>query len=106
MATVEINSRLIGWECPKCGRVYSQTQSMCLYCGNDTLKSPQCMDDWYRTYASSTQADNILNNSNKYVIGGSDYRDSTTSDWKNYPNTQTNTTIGRDYTIKNKKENK
>ena len=54
MATVEINSRLIGWECPKCGRVYSPTQSMCLYCGNDTLKSPQSMDDWYRTYASST----------------------------------------------------
>ena len=102
MATVEINSRLIGWECPKCGRIYSPTQSMCLYCGNETLKSPQSMEDWYRTYASSTQTDN---NSNKYVIGGSDYRDPTTGDWKNYLNTQTNTTIGRDY-IKYKKENK
>lgn len=22
-----------GWECPKCGRVYSPTQDMCLFCG-------------------------------------------------------------------------
>lgn len=25
-----------GWECPKCGRVYSPTTSMCYYCGNGT----------------------------------------------------------------------
>lgn len=23
-----------GWICPKCGRVYSPTTIMCLYCGN------------------------------------------------------------------------
>jgi hypothetical protein len=23
-----------GWECPKCGRVYSPSTSMCKYCGN------------------------------------------------------------------------
>lgn len=22
-----------GWECPKCGRVYSPDTSMCMYCG-------------------------------------------------------------------------
>lgn len=25
-----------GWECPKCGRVYSPSTSMCHYCGADT----------------------------------------------------------------------
>lgn len=24
-----------GWECPKCGRVYSPTTPMCLYCGGE-----------------------------------------------------------------------
>lgn len=24
-----------GWECPKCGRVYSPTTPICLYCGKD-----------------------------------------------------------------------
>lgn len=23
----------MGWECPKCGRIYAPTQMMCLYCG-------------------------------------------------------------------------
>ena len=23
-----------GWQCPLCGRVYSPTTMMCLYCGN------------------------------------------------------------------------
>ena len=26
-----------GWICPKCGRVYSPTTSMCFYCGNETV---------------------------------------------------------------------
>ena len=25
-----------GWICPKCGRVYSPSTSMCLYCGGNT----------------------------------------------------------------------
>ena len=24
-----------GWECPKCGRIYSPSTSMCKYCGGD-----------------------------------------------------------------------
>lgn len=24
-----------GWECPKCGRVYSPSTPMCLYCGGE-----------------------------------------------------------------------
>lgn len=27
-----------GWECPKCGHVYSPSTVMCFYCGNDTSK--------------------------------------------------------------------
>lgn len=28
-----------GWECPKCGRVYSPYTSMCLYCKNNENKT-------------------------------------------------------------------
>lgn len=30
-----VNAFLQGWECPKCGRVYSPSTMMCPYCGND-----------------------------------------------------------------------
>lgn len=26
-----------GWICPKCGRVYAPTQTMCLYCGGSSI---------------------------------------------------------------------
>ena len=26
-----------GWQCPICGRVYSPTTMMCLYCGNGNI---------------------------------------------------------------------
>ena len=31
----------IGWKCPLCGRVYSPTQPMCMYCGGnaETVKT-------------------------------------------------------------------
>ena len=26
-----------GWQCPKCGRIYSPTTPMCFYCGGKTI---------------------------------------------------------------------
>lgn len=37
MLTCEDHFAQQGWECPKCGRVYSPTTSMCMYCGNETV---------------------------------------------------------------------
>lgn len=28
-----------GWECPKCGKVYSPTVQLCFSCGNDNVKT-------------------------------------------------------------------
>lgn len=28
-----------GWECPKCGRVYSPTTPMCFYCSNKDVRT-------------------------------------------------------------------
>lgn len=30
---MDIMSTMQGWECPKCGRVYSPSTCMCFYCG-------------------------------------------------------------------------
>ena len=41
-----------GWICPKCGRVYSPSTEMCLYCGGNTNVMPITVgdktfpDDW------------------------------------------------------------
>jgi len=36
-----------GWQCPICGRVYSPTAMMCLYCGNEKDSvSPTYTIDW------------------------------------------------------------
>ena len=35
----------LGWICPKCGRVYSPSQSMCLYCGGNTNVMPNNVND-------------------------------------------------------------
>lgn len=33
-----------GWICPKCGRVYSPTTPMCLYCKNETSVASNLYD--------------------------------------------------------------
>lgn len=52
-----------GWECPKCGRVYSPTTSMCRYCGaeaktfattNIEVMSPY-MSDLVETLSENSQ---------------------------------------------------
>ena len=42
----ESNSDIhLGWVCPKCGRVYSPSQSMCLYCGGNMNVMPITVND-------------------------------------------------------------
>lgn len=42
---------IYGWVCPKCGRVYSPSTSMCLYCENDdnniTVSDKTSLNDYY-----------------------------------------------------------
>lgn len=33
-----------GWECPKCGRVYSPITPMCMYCSNQSIIIPTRTD--------------------------------------------------------------
>lgn len=33
-----INSALLGWKCPKCGRIYSPWVTSCYMCGPEPLK--------------------------------------------------------------------
>lgn len=63
-----------GWECPRCHRVYSPSQSFCLYCNNKriTYRSTTATPEWiyredtttgsyppYAVYGSVT-ADDLL----------------------------------------------
>ena len=33
MSDIQISCTQQGWECPKCGRVYSPSTPMCIFCG-------------------------------------------------------------------------
>lgn len=37
-----------GWECPKCGRVYSPSTIMCLYCGGPGLTVSKIQDTGWK----------------------------------------------------------
>lgn len=34
-----------GWQCPICKRVYSPLQPMCMYCGNENIKTSTGLSD-------------------------------------------------------------
>ena len=39
-----------GWECPKCGRVYSPTTSMCQYCGRQSVTVSNGIENLLKHY--------------------------------------------------------
>ena len=48
-----------GWCCPKCGRVYSPSTTMCLYCGGNNNVMPETTNtpikrEWWRDYCTIT----------------------------------------------------
>ena len=82
-----------GWECPRCGRINAPWVSHCdCSRSNWTITSDwTCKpDEWWKTYVTCGQADDITKNSNIYQVGGSDYKDSVTGTWVNVPKTYTN----------------
>lgn len=81
-----------GWVCPKCGRVYSPTTSMCGYCGG-TNRPPTI---------TTTSTGDYIPDMVKTIshIGGSDYWDEKLKEWKNTIETQTNNLSFLDWYIK------
>ncbi len=51
-----------GWECPKCHRIYSPTQSFCLYCNDRrvTYSSSTAKSEWI--YKDNSRTDDIYDN--------------------------------------------
>lgn len=84
-----------GWECPRCGRINAPWVRQC-DCSNNwncptitwTCPGKGSHDDWWKTYVTCGEADNVLNNPNIYQVGGSDYKEGNT--YVNYCSTQTN----------------
>lgn len=66
-----------GWVCCKCGRVYSPTQEMCLYCGGNTSNqsstSPQgfnlATSDEIKAWTTPVTVDGVVNLSNCSIKG-------------------------------------
>ena len=66
-----------GWECPRCGRINAPWVRQCdCSRSNWTITSDwTCKpDEWWKTYVTCGQADDITKNSNVYQVGGSDYK--------------------------------
>ena len=51
-----------GWECPKCHRIYSPTQSFCLYCNDNrvTYSTTTAKPEWI--YKEDTRTGSIYDN--------------------------------------------
>ena len=66
-----------GWVCCKCGRVYSPTQEMCLYCGGNKSDqfstSPQgftlATSDEIKVLTTPVTVDGVVNLSNCFIKG-------------------------------------
>lgn len=46
-----------GWQCPICGRVYSPTTMMCLYCGIEETIEPTNYTINFSRHESTTKAE-------------------------------------------------
>lgn len=96
-----------GWVCPKCGRVYSPSTSMCSYCGGGNTSQPATTEtilndkDWWESYLKQTITDTETSNNEWWkeylnhnaipdTIGGSDYWNNSTKTWENVPYNLTN----------------
>lgn len=50
----------MGWCCPKCGRIYSPTQMMCLYCGGDKSNQSYTSPQGFTLAASATKTKDLI----------------------------------------------
>lgn len=56
-----------GWVCPKCGRVYSPTTTMCYYCGHGSIdvqvtnipNTTGIKPDWWKDYIITSDIPNL-----------------------------------------------
>ena len=78
-----------GWECPRCGRINAPWVRQC-DCSRGTddynkwIVTPTWTDDeWWKTYLNSQANANTYINKDKVEVGGSDYWNPTTKEWKN-----------------------
>ena len=83
-----------GWECPRCGRINAPWVRQCDCSSGQnnptiTWTNPSLdHENWWKTYVTCGDADNVLNNPNIYQVGGSDYKEGHT--YVNVSSTQTN----------------
>ena len=83
-----------GWACPRCNRINAPWVRQCDCSSGQnnptiTWTSPSLdHENWWKTYVTCGDADNVLNNPNIYQVGGSDYKEGHT--YVNVSSTQTN----------------
>ena len=97
-----------GWICPKCGRVYSPSTSMCSYCGGGSTSQSTTTEiilndkDWWESYLKQTITGGTETYDKKWwkeylnhnaipdTNGGSDSWNNDTKTWENIPHNLTN----------------
>ena len=83
-----------GWECPRCGHINAPWVRQCdctrgAYDYDKWTITPTWTDgEWWKTYVTCGQADDITKNPNVYQVGGSDYKEGNT--YVNVSGTQSN----------------